>query len=71
MTSIKCPKCGFVSSRTNANCKRCGTALTASTSGAPSYSGSRGKKVLIIGAAAAITLVIVVAGLATERGSET
>jgi len=63
MTSIKCPQCGFVSSRTNANCKRCGVALTASTSGPPFYSGLGGKKVLIIGAAAAITLVIVVAGL--------
>lgn len=63
MTSVKCPQCGFVTLRTNTNCKRCGAALNAAAGPRP-VTGSRLTKILVIGGAAGVVLVIAVLGLA-------
>jgi hypothetical protein len=70
MTSIKCPHCGFVTSQTNANCRRCCAGLTAAAKPRTS-SGSGRTKILMIGLAAGVLVVFAVLGLAILRRSAT
>lgn len=68
MTSIKCSHCGFVTWQTDAKCKRCGAGLTA-TGNPRTVSGSGRTKILMIGGAAGVLVVIAVLGLAIFRRS--
>ena len=63
MTSIKCPRCSFVTSSTNTNCKRCGAGITVIAGPRP-VTGSRGTNILLIGGAAGVLLVVAVLGVA-------
>ncbi len=66
MTSIKCRQCGFVTSQTNTKCKRCGADLTAAANPRTGTASGR-TKILMIGVAAGVIVVIAVLSLAILR----
>src|SRR6266478_4204706 len=58
MTSVKCSQCGFVSARSNEECKRCGAAFTTASGNAQRKVGPRETKVAACIVIAIVTLVL-------------